>query len=92
MIEKLVESDELLTNTPYLRRIRREGQIDAKREATLEVLVKRLDPSAQIYLDIERQLQLIMDLELLDELFTAVLDANTVEEFTAVLESKREPK
>ena len=92
MIEKLVESDELLTNTPYLRRIRREGQIDAKREATLEVLVKRLDPSAQIYLDIERQLQLIMDLELLDELFSAVLDANTVEEFTAVLENKREPK
>jgi len=92
MIEKLVESDELLTNTPYLRRIRREGQIDAKREATLEVLVKRLDPSAQIYLDIERQLQLITDLELLDELFSAVLDANTVEEFTAVLENKREPK
>ena len=55
MIEKLVESDELLTNTPYLRRIRREGQIDAKREATLEVLIKRLDPSAQIYLDIEWQ-------------------------------------
>ena len=37
-------------------------------------------------------IQLIMDLELLDELFTAVLDANTVEEFTAVLENKREPK
>jgi hypothetical protein len=43
-------------------------------------------------LDIERQLQLIKDLELLDELFTAVLDANTVEEFTAVLESKEEQK
>ena len=90
MIEKLVESDELLTDTPYLRRIRREGQIDAKHSDILKVLVKRLNPSARIYLDIEGQLKLIKDLERLDELFTAVLDANTVEEFTAVLENKRE--
>jgi predicted transposase YdaD len=100
MIEKLVESDELFTDTPYLRRIRREGReeglqqglIEAKQSAILKTVVIRFNPLTQQYLQMEQQIKQITDLELLDELFSAVLDANTVEEFTAVLENKREPK
>jgi predicted transposase YdaD len=100
MIKNIVESDELLTDTPYLRQIRREGReeglqqglIEAKQSAILKTVVKRFNPLTQQYMQLEHQIKQITDLELLDELFTAVLDANTVEEFTAVLEKKREPK
>lgn len=92
MIEKLVESDELLTNTPYLRRIRREGHeeglIQAKQDAILQILVKRFDPHAQQYLAIESRMEQIKGLAVLDDLLTAVLDANNVDEFTAVLNTQ----
>ncbi len=132
MIETLIESDEFIIDSPFLRRIRQEAATEAKKEAkkeaakaaitaekevakatvkalrierqegqqeglqkgfinasclhTLKIFAARFDPPVSTYLETERKLHLIKDQRVLDELFTAVLNIESAEEFTAVFD------
>jgi hypothetical protein len=61
MVERLLEEDGLLLDTPYLRRMRAEGALMARRQSILDVLRLRFDPPVSIYQQLERYLETITD-------------------------------
>ncbi len=93
MLDTLIDSDELV-DSPFLRRIRREaaeeaaqeGFLDASHTHILKIFATRFDPPISTYLEVERRIRLVKEQEKLDEWFTAVLQADSIEEFTAVLD------
>jgi len=101
MIERLSEADELLSDTPYLRRLRekawQEGFTEGRAEAQakirrqtrklsiLDALVARFEPSVTVYRAMEKRLAAIEDDERIDQLFVAVIRAATLAEFEAQL-------
>ena len=82
MLEKLVESDEILLDTPFLRRVRNEVSVNY----ILETVAVRLNPPIQVYRDIEKKLAMVNDTEALQQIFTAALTADTIETFTNILD------
>jgi hypothetical protein len=49
MVERLVKREELLLDTPFLRRLRAEGALMARRQSILDVLRLRFDPPVSVY-------------------------------------------
>ena len=49
MVERLLEEDGLLLDTPYLRRMRAEGALMARRQSILDALRLRFDPPISVY-------------------------------------------
>jgi len=96
MVEKLVEAidQDLMLDTPFLRRIREEGRTEgltealtALRRSVLDVLAERFDPPATHYRRIEAQLETITDLEQLRALLQAAIRAIDVADFERALEA-----
>jgi hypothetical protein len=85
MLEKLVDSDEYILDTPFLRRLRRQGAQEQIREDILKIVDKRFTLPEHVRSEIAQKLTQVEDLEYLDRVFTAALDAETIEAFTAVL-------
>jgi hypothetical protein len=81
MLEKLVDSNDLLLDTPFLRRIRNQTKV----EAILRAVIVRLNPPVQLYQDIENKISVIKESEKLDALFTAALTTDSIEVFTTIL-------
>jgi hypothetical protein len=81
MLEKLVDSNDLLLDTPFLRRIRNQTKV----EAILRAVIVRLNPPVQLYQDIENKISVIKESEKLDALFTAALTTDSIEVFTTTL-------
>ncbi|HEX6383118.1 MAG TPA: hypothetical protein VF177_00475 [Anaerolineae bacterium] len=82
MLEKLVESDEILLDTPFLRRVRNEVSVNY----ILETVAVRLNPPVQVYRDFEKKLAMVNDTETLRQIFTVALTADTVETFMSALD------
>lgn len=82
MLEKLVDPDEFLLDTPFLRQICKQSKV----EDILEAVFIRLNPPVQVYSDIEKKLAMVNDTEALQQIFTAALTADTIEKFTNVLD------
>jgi len=97
MLERLIEADELILDTPFLRRLRKQarteglstglqqGQIQAHRDDILQAIEVRLDLSLRAYREIERRLAQVSDVALLRQLFTAALQAKSLDAFTVAL-------
>ena len=87
MVEKLIEKDGLLMDTPFLRRIRGEGRIEGSLTAyqrnILNALVLRFDPPASVYQQMEKRLSAIADESQLEGLFTAAIQSETMADFQA---------
>ncbi len=94
MVESLLEESEtLLLDTPYLRRMREkgreegiqigreEGREEGLREAILEAVVRRFNPPAADYFELQRRLETIHQPERLQQLLLAMFDVRE----TAVL-------
>jgi predicted transposase YdaD len=98
MVEKMLdESEELLLDTPYLRRMRqrgleegreegreeglKEGRIIGMREMIADGLIQRFDPPASLHRNITRRLEKIEDEELLHRLFVALLQVEDEKAF-----------
>ena len=93
---KAIERDPLM-NTPFLRRVRKEGQIEGQVEgrvegraegmieSILDVLITRLNLSAPIYRRLEHQLTPITDLDRLRELLQAAIRADDIADFEKAL-------
>jgi predicted transposase YdaD len=99
MVEKLVEAidQDLMLDTPFLRRIREEARaegldkgrtegLSAMRQSVLDVLAERFDPPATHYRRVEAQLETITDLEQLRALLQAAIRATDVADFERALE------
>jgi predicted transposase YdaD len=101
MVERLIDSEELLLDTPFLRRLRAEGRAEgrqegqatgalwARRRSILDVLVVRFDPPASVYQQVERMLESYTDELSLTRLLAAAVRAESVAAFQTVLEQER---
>ena len=101
MVERLIDREELLMDTPFLRRIRAEGReegraearaegaLTARRRSILDVLAVRFDPPVSVYQQIERQLETITDEAQLAQLLAAAVRAESVADFQAALGSEQ---
>jgi len=87
MVERLVERDELLLDTPFLRRMReeaaREGGLTARRQSILDVLRLRFDPPISAYQQCERYLETITDEAQLEKLFAVAVRGENLADFQA---------
>ncbi len=96
MVEKLIENEELLLDTPYLRRVRHqereegreEGREEERRRSILEVIRLRFAPASARYERLEQQVARIESLPRLEALFAATIQSARLEE---VEEALREP-
>ncbi len=95
MVEKLVEKDGLLMDTPFLRRIRGEGReegrvegliegsLTAYQRSILDALVLRFTPPASVYQQVEEHLAVIDDEAQLKGLLAAAIQSETMADFQA---------
>lgn len=88
MVERLLERDDLLMDTPYLRRVREEGReegaLTTRRQDILRVLTLRFGPQDNRLVAVLEQ---ISDGTRLEALFTAAIQSAALDAFRAVLES-----
>ena len=92
MVERLLERDDLLMDTPYLRRVRKEGReegreegaLTTRRQDILRVLTLRFGPQDDRLVAVLEQ---ISDGTRLEALFVAAIQSAALDAFCAVLES-----
>jgi hypothetical protein len=88
MVERLLERDDLLMDTPYLRRVREEGReegaLTTRRQDILRVLTLRFGPQDDRLVAVLEQ---ISDGTRLEALFVAAIQSAALDAFCAVLES-----
>jgi len=91
MLENLIEADEVLEETPLMRRLRtqgsEEGSLDKSRQYILKIVALRFDPHISLYQQLEQQLALITNGTILDSLLTTTVQCNTITDFQTTLES-----
>jgi uncharacterized membrane protein YheB (UPF0754 family) len=100
MIENLVEQEEFLVDSPYLRRIRSETRTAALSEGVqvtlrkdiLNVLVWRFDPPVSIYQQIERSLEQITDEEIFRSLLKSAVQSAELADFQHFLQTTVTPE
>ena len=85
MVERLLEEDGLLLDTPFLRRMRAEGALIARRQSILDVLRLRFDPPVSVYQQLERYLETITDEAQLEKLLAAAVRGESVADFQAAI-------
>jgi len=85
MVERLLEEDGLLLDTPYLRRMRAEGALMARRQSVLDVLRLRFDPPVSVYQQLERYLETITDEAQLEKLLAVAVRGESVADFQAAM-------
>jgi len=102
MTEKLMEKEDIVFDSPYLRRIREEadkegfsrgieqgieqGHILTLRETILDALGLRLDPTLSTYRSVEKMLETISDEQTLRSLFRQVLEVKSGTAFQQAVE------
>jgi hypothetical protein len=92
MVERLLEEDGLLLDTPYLRRMRAEGALMARRQSILDVLRLRFDPPVSVYQQFERYLDTITDEAQLEKLLAVAVRGENLVDFQTVMRGVVEGK
>jgi hypothetical protein len=94
MVERLLEHDALLLDTPYLRRIREEGReegaLTMRRRDILQALELRFGPPEAVSRQVAEQLERITDEAVLERVFAAAIRSGTAAEFQVTLENARQ--
>jgi hypothetical protein len=89
MVEKLIEEEGLLMDTPFLRRLReqsrQEGELLSQRRAILNVIVWRFNPPVLAYQQVEKTLAGITNEDVLEIVLKTAAQAQTFEEFQTSL-------
>jgi hypothetical protein len=85
MVERRLEEDELLLDTPFLRRLREEGALMGRRQSILDVLRLRFDPPISVYQQCERYLETITDEAQLEKLFAVAVRGENLADFQTVM-------
>jgi hypothetical protein len=90
MVERLLDNDALLLNTPYLRRIREQGALAMRRKDILQALELRFGPHDVVNHQVVERLEPITDNALLETLFAAAIQSATMAEFQVALDNARQ--
>lgn len=97
MLEKLMDNEEFVVDTPYLRRVRAERaatRIEAARSTRqqdiLNIIVLRLNPPIITYRELEKVITAIEEDTVLEQLFVAAVQAEKLEDFQTNLNFHRE--
>jgi hypothetical protein len=85
MVERLLEEDGLLLDTPFLRRMRAEGALMARRQSILDALRLRFDPPISVYQQLERYLETVTDEAQLEKLFAVAVRGENLADFQAAM-------
>jgi predicted transposase YdaD len=101
MVEKPLEDDTLLLDTPYLQRIRdagreagreegreagrEEGILVARRGSIVDALILRFAPSAAVLQQVTQQVETLTDEAVIERLFAAAIRCASMEEFLAAM-------
>lgn len=96
MLEKLIDDEEFIIDTPYLRRARAEraaarveGARSARQQDILNIIALRLNPPIFTYRDFEKVISAITDDAVLEHLFVAAVQAENLEDFQTKLNTYR---
>jgi len=97
MIEQLIDREEFVLDTPYLRRIREEGRSEgrteglaegrtkgaraARQEDILDIITLRLNPPIITYRELKKVITAIEDDTVLEQLFVAAVQAESLADF-----------
>ncbi|MCE7982726.1 MAG: hypothetical protein DYG89_16200 [Caldilinea sp. CFX5] len=88
MLEKLIDSEEFVVDTPYLRRVRAEraaARVEVARltrqQDILNIIVLRLNPPIITYRELEKAITAIEDDTALEQLFVAAVQTDTLDNF-----------
>lgn len=93
MITGLIESDELLVNTPFMVRTRLKGARETLHRNILKIIAERFNPPIKRYKELEFTIKAIEDVNVLDELFDVALlavDLDVVQAFIDDIEDEDE--
>ena len=97
MVEKLLEDDTLLLDTPYLRRIREagreegreagreEGKLVARRRSIVDALTLRFAPSSAALDQVAQYMETLTDEAAIERLFAAAIRSASLAEFQATM-------
>jgi hypothetical protein len=85
MVERLLEDDGLLLDTPFLRRLRAEGALIARRQSILDVLRLRFDPPISVYQQLAQYLETITDETQLARLLAVAVRGENLVDLQAVM-------
>jgi predicted transposase YdaD len=89
MVEKLLEDERLLLDTPYLRRIREEGREEgllvARRRSIVDVLTIRFAPPAAAVQQVTQYVETVTEAAALERLLDAAVRSASLAEFQAAM-------
>jgi hypothetical protein len=89
MVEKLLEDERLLLDTPYLRRIREEGREEgllvARRRSIVDVLTIRFAPPAATVQQVTQYVETVTEAAALERLLDAAVRSASLAEFQAAM-------
>ena len=83
MVERRIEEDRLLLDTPFLRPLRAEGALMGWRRSILDILRLRFDPPISVYQQCERYLEKVTDEAQLEKLFAVAVRGENLADFQA---------
>ena len=86
MVERLLEDETGLLDTPYLRRIREEGALAVWRRNIVEAVISRFAPPPEVLQRVRQLLEARSEETALAQLFTAALSSASLAEFQEALE------
>jgi predicted transposase YdaD len=93
MVERLLEDETLLLDTPYLRRIREQGReegreeglLAARRRSIVDALTLRFAPSAAVLQQVAQYVETLTDEAAIEQLFAAAIRSASLAEFQAAI-------
>jgi len=89
MVERLLEDETLLLDTPYLRRIREEGReegaLEMRRRSIEEAVRLRFAPPPEVLQQVRQALEAHHEEAALAQLFTAAIGSTSLAEFQEAL-------
>jgi hypothetical protein len=89
MVEKLLENERLLLDTPYLRRLREEGweegQLAGRRRSIVDALRLRFAPPEATIQQVAQYVETLTDEAALERLFAAAVRSASLAEFQAAM-------
>jgi hypothetical protein len=87
MLENLIEANDILEETPLMRRLRSQGGEERSRHDILKIVELRFKPLLPFYQQIEQQLAGISNGTKLDVLLTTAVQCDTIADFQKTLDN-----
>jgi hypothetical protein len=85
MVEKLLQDEGLLLDTPYLRRFWEEGRQEGRRRSIVDALTLRFAPPEAVIQQVAQYIETLTDEAALERLFAAAIRSASLAEFQSAM-------